>query len=267
MSSRAQRGIGSNKGCSGRSAHWIVPPCGRARHITSNGTVHLTASMRTYWVYVLASRSRVIYVGVTGNLIRRVAQHRAGEASRFTARYGVVLLVYVESTDDVLAALRREKQIKAWRRSKKVALIESLNPQWEDLMPVVIPTERSDRGSARYEAIPRCARDDNPPVERSLAALGMTARVSSRRSEATEGSARHEAIPRFAQDDNPPVERSLATLGMTCPPPAPPSAWVDRGAAVASGACRCDPAAGGREHSVPVARQPPVSRPGGAPAP
>jgi putative endonuclease len=100
--------------------------------------------MKTYWVYILASRTRVTYVGVTGSLVRRVAQHRAGKASRFTARYGVLRLVHVEHTDDVLAAIRREKEVKGWRREKKVALIEAANPLWEDLVPGVIPKKRSD---------------------------------------------------------------------------------------------------------------------------
>ena len=99
--------------------------------------------MRTYWVYVLSSKTRVLYVGVTANLERRLAEHRAGTGSRFTARYGVVQLVHAESTTDIRAALEREKELKSWRRSKKVDLIESGNPGWEDLAPP-IPNERRD---------------------------------------------------------------------------------------------------------------------------
>jgi putative endonuclease len=95
--------------------------------------------MRTYWVYILASRTKVTYTGVTGNLVRRIAQHRAGVASRFTAKYGVTRLVHVEQTSEVLAAISREKEIKGWRRSKKVALVESSNPEWVDLAPEIGP--------------------------------------------------------------------------------------------------------------------------------
>ena len=88
---------------------------------------------RQYFVYVLASRSRVLYVGVTNDLERRVFEHEQKLIPGFTAEYDVNRLVYFESTRDVLAAIQREKQIKGWRRDRKVALIESINPDWEDL--------------------------------------------------------------------------------------------------------------------------------------
>ena len=88
---------------------------------------------REYFVYVLASRSRVLYVGVTNDLERRVFAHKHKLVPGFTAEYDVDRLIYFESTPDVLAAIHREKQIKGWRRSRKVALIESVNPRWEDL--------------------------------------------------------------------------------------------------------------------------------------
>jgi putative endonuclease len=72
-------------------------------------------------------------VGVTGDLSGRVAQHKAGQGSGFTSRYRLDRLVYAESTSDVQDALTREKQLKGWRRSRKVELIESVNPRWEDL--------------------------------------------------------------------------------------------------------------------------------------
>ena len=100
---------------------------------------------RAYFVYILAGRTRVLYVGVTNNIVRRVVEHRNGIGSRFTRRYGVHQLVYMESTPDVVAAIRREKQIKAWGRSKKVALIESVNPGWRDLMMGVIESDPSLR--------------------------------------------------------------------------------------------------------------------------
>ena len=90
--------------------------------------------MRQYWVYILANRSRIPYTGVTNNLYVRLAQHREGKHG-FTAKYRITRLVYFETTNDVLAAISREKQIKAWTRAKRVALIESVNPTWDDLCP------------------------------------------------------------------------------------------------------------------------------------
>ncbi len=86
-----------------------------------------------YYVYIMASFRRVIYVGVTRDLERRVYAHKQKALPGFTARYNVDRLVYVEGTDDILAALAREKEIKGWRREKKVALIEAQNPDWRDL--------------------------------------------------------------------------------------------------------------------------------------
>ena len=74
-----------------------------------------------------------LYTGVTSNLEKRVYQHKHGLLGGFTSRYAINKLVYYDATTDVLSAITREKQIKAWRRSKKVALIESMNPKWEDL--------------------------------------------------------------------------------------------------------------------------------------
>lgn len=89
--------------------------------------------MKTFHVYILASRSRVLYVGVTGDLLRRLHQHRTHALPGFTDRYRVDRLVHYEDTTDACAAIAREKQIKGWRRSKKVALIEQSNPTWSDL--------------------------------------------------------------------------------------------------------------------------------------
>ena len=88
---------------------------------------------KQYYVYIMSSRSRVIYVGMTNDLRRRVLQHRQKLVEGFTQKYNVTQLVYYEVTNDVHSALAREKEIKAWRRSKKVALIESFNPVWKDL--------------------------------------------------------------------------------------------------------------------------------------
>ena len=92
---------------------------------------------RQYYVYILANtrvERAVLYVGVTNDLARRVAQHRLEKAG-FTGRYKVTNLVYFESTDDIHAAIRREKQIKGWTRAKKLALVGARNPTWSDLAP------------------------------------------------------------------------------------------------------------------------------------
>ena len=88
---------------------------------------------RRYFVYLMASKSRVLYVGMTNDLERRVWEHRSGDGSAFTKKYHVHKLVYFEETDDVTAAIEREKQLKGWKRERKVALIEAGNPKWLDL--------------------------------------------------------------------------------------------------------------------------------------
>jgi putative endonuclease len=88
---------------------------------------------RTYYVYILASRTRVLYTGVTSRLLERIKQHREGTVSGFASRYRIHRLVYFETYRDVKAAIARETQIKGLARAKKVSLIESRNPNWEDL--------------------------------------------------------------------------------------------------------------------------------------
>ena len=88
--------------------------------------------MRTYYVYVLASKSRRLYVGVTNSLVRRLAAHRNGNVAS-TAAYRITRLVCVETTNDIRAAIAREKEIKGWRRGKKLKLISASNPAWDDL--------------------------------------------------------------------------------------------------------------------------------------
>ncbi|HET8611440.1 MAG TPA: GIY-YIG nuclease family protein [Sphingomonas sp.] len=84
-------------------------------------------------VYILASgRHGTLYIGVTSNLLARLHQHRSGEVPGFTSRYGVHRLVHFEMLEDMPAAIAREKQLKAWRRDWKIALIERDNPFWED---------------------------------------------------------------------------------------------------------------------------------------
>jgi putative endonuclease len=88
---------------------------------------------KTYCVYLLASKSRRLYIGVTNNLERRLYEHKTKQLDGFTRKYNIDRLVYFEQTTDVLSAIAREKQIKNWNRSKKISLIESANPAWEDL--------------------------------------------------------------------------------------------------------------------------------------
>ncbi len=88
---------------------------------------------RRYYVYILASRSRTLYTGVTNHLIRRVYEHKQGLVGGFTYRYRIHRLVYFEVFPYVLNAIAREKEIKAWRREKKIALINACNPAWDDL--------------------------------------------------------------------------------------------------------------------------------------
>ena len=88
---------------------------------------------RLYYVYILASASRVLYTGVTNNLRRRVYEHKQKQIPGFTERYQVTQLMHVEVFRDVRTAIAREKQIKAWTRAKRVALIDTNNPKWKDL--------------------------------------------------------------------------------------------------------------------------------------
>jgi len=87
----------------------------------------------SYFTYVMASRSRTLYVGVTGNLQKRVFEHKWKEHDGFTARYNCDRLVWFERYQDVQRAIAREKELKGWRRAKKIALIESANAAWVDL--------------------------------------------------------------------------------------------------------------------------------------
>jgi putative endonuclease len=90
-------------------------------------------SPNTYFVYILPSLSGTLYVGISNNVLRRSAEHLIGKAGSFTTRYQVNRLVYFETFTDVVAAIAREKQIKGYRREKKIALIKSMNPSWVDL--------------------------------------------------------------------------------------------------------------------------------------
>jgi putative endonuclease len=89
--------------------------------------------MKEYFVYIMANRSRTLYTGVTNNLERRIYEHKHKLVEGFTKKYNLTRLVYYETTCDIKDAISREKQIKGWLRSKKVNLIESINPNWNDL--------------------------------------------------------------------------------------------------------------------------------------
>jgi putative endonuclease len=95
--------------------------------------VHYLAMSRTFTVYILASVSRRLYIGVTGDLLSRLHQHRTAQLPSFTARYHITRLVYFEQTINARAAIQRETEIKGWSRQKKIQLIESNNAGWLDL--------------------------------------------------------------------------------------------------------------------------------------
>ena len=106
-----------------------------------------------YYVYILANKSRRLYVGVTNKLLIRIEQHRNGEFEGFTKRYNIHRLVYFDRFQYVGNAIAREKEIKGWLREKKVALIEAQNPTWEDLY-------LSLSGAIGKQQILRVAQDD-----------------------------------------------------------------------------------------------------------
>ena len=92
--------------------------------------------MRSYWVYILASKPRgTLYIGITNGIIRRVEQHREGKASSFTRKYKVHRLVWIQEFGSVREAIQREKTMKEWPRAWKINLIERENPHWIDLYP------------------------------------------------------------------------------------------------------------------------------------
>jgi putative endonuclease len=105
--------------------------------------------MYEYYVYMMTNVTGMLYTGVTNDLERRVYEHKNKLTKGFTSHYNLNKLVYFESTDDVTIAIAREKQIKGWLRKKKVALIKTMNPKWDDLAKdwygtSVILKERSD---------------------------------------------------------------------------------------------------------------------------
>jgi len=93
---------------------------------------------RAFYVYILASKiGGTLYIGVTNDLLRRVAEHRLKLVESFTEKYDVVRLVYFEQFDDPENAIRHEKRLKKWKRAWKIRLIEAANPNWDDLFPTI----------------------------------------------------------------------------------------------------------------------------------
>ena len=92
-----------------------------------------------FWVYIMTNEyDTVLYVGMTNDLARRISEHRSGEVPGFTANFRCKKLIYYEHCTDVRDAIAREKQLKKWSRSKKVALIKTLNPNWINLAPEIL---------------------------------------------------------------------------------------------------------------------------------
>ena len=89
--------------------------------------------MRSYYIYIMSSPRGVLYTGVTNNIWNRVMSHKHSKQPGFTQKYNVTRLVYYEETKYIDIALAREKEIKGWRRSKKIKLVESINPRWKNL--------------------------------------------------------------------------------------------------------------------------------------
>jgi putative endonuclease len=88
---------------------------------------------KTYYVYILSSQTRVLYIGMTSNIEQRIYQHKTQTFGGFTAKYNVTKLVHFERYGSVMTAIRREKEMKGWRREEKLKLIVSVNKNWNDL--------------------------------------------------------------------------------------------------------------------------------------
>ncbi|MFH1077905.1 MAG: GIY-YIG nuclease family protein [Patescibacteria group bacterium] len=110
---------------------------------------------RTYYVYIMTNAvNTVLYTGVTNDLERRVFEHRNSGPSSFTGRYKVTKLVYFDTTTDVNAAIAEEKRIKAGSRAKKIALVESMNPEWKDLLDSSVVARSVEKIAMRRGNLP-----------------------------------------------------------------------------------------------------------------
>ncbi len=112
---------------------------------------------RLYYVYILASRSRNLYIGVTNNIRRRISQHRGESLPGYTIRYKVERLIALEIFSDIRVAIAREKEIKGWRREKKLALIQAANPIWIDLAETWFTQEQKNADPSPLKRV----RDDS----------------------------------------------------------------------------------------------------------
>jgi putative endonuclease len=124
--SRKRKSDGINVHPSHTRALWFCDP------ERSEGPMQ-TRTPKTYFVYIMTNRSKTLYTGVTNCHVKRVRDHKAGVGSAFTTKYRLDRLVYFDRFEDVRNAIEREKRIKGWLRSKKIALIVSVNPEWRDL--------------------------------------------------------------------------------------------------------------------------------------
>jgi len=102
-----------------------------------------------FYIYILGSLSGTLYIGMTNNLVKRTWQHKSHQIAGFAATYGVDRLLYFESFDDVRNAINREKQLKGWKRGKKIVLIEAQNPKWVDLSREWYESDRGPSTSLR----------------------------------------------------------------------------------------------------------------------
>lgn len=114
----------------------------------------MSKERRTYCTYIMSSLSGTLYIGITGNLRKRVFEHKFHRIEGFTDKYQVERLLYRESFDEVQKAINRERQLKGWRRSKKIALIEFSNPHWLDLAREWFPW-MTDSGEGRGPSTPQ----------------------------------------------------------------------------------------------------------------
>ena len=124
---------------------------------------------RTYCVYILASRSRILYTGVTNYVQRRMAEHREGLVPGFTTRYRIFRLVHFEVFGDIRYAIAREKEIKGWRREKKIWLIERHNPMWQDLSNRLANERQIEKDRVKIQLPERKQQkaDPSPPFAKS----------------------------------------------------------------------------------------------------
>jgi putative endonuclease len=111
------------------------------------------SSENRYYVYIMASRSLNLYTGATNSICKRALRHKSGEIDGFTRKYNINRLAYYETFEHIGSAIAREKQVKAWTRAKRLALIKAMNPTWQDLA--------EGWGQQTELQIPRFARDDN----------------------------------------------------------------------------------------------------------